>query len=36
VREVTVVMADGDRSVMSIEQVSSVPASSRPAASTPN
>lgn len=36
VREVTVVMADGDRSVMSIEQVSSVPASSRPAASAPN
>lgn len=36
VREVTVLMADGDRSVMSIEQVSSVPASSRPGASAPN
>jgi hypothetical protein len=37
VREVTVVMADGDRSVMSIEQVSSVPSSApRPAASAPN
>lgn len=36
VREVTVVMADGDRSVMSIEQVSSVPSASRPAASAPN
>lgn len=36
VREVTVVMADGDRSVMSIEQVSSSPAAPRPAASAPN
>lgn len=33
VRAVTVAMADGDRSVMSIEQVA---AASRPAASTPN
>lgn len=36
VREVTVVMADGDRSVMNIEQVSSVPSAPRAAASAPN
>lgn len=37
VREVTVAMADGDRSVMSIEQVAPVPAPApRPAASAPN